>query len=387
MNLVALLYFLSISLTISSIVPIGSPKLEDLLSELEEMEFSNSRIIDIYFSLKNFYERNKSLILLGSDEYLDLASKFHLNLSRYHRLINNFYFQSPIECLQMVRLYGNFELAYLFTSYLFLEKDVSDFDDLEVPLFNISRFKELETRFKKLRYQILSNYGTIAKEILHKPFGAQPGNTVSMNFKIGNSYNAVEDWEKRKEILKEIIIAFKTLWKLAVHLGRNEFVPTIKKKIEKFEFIIAKFQIDQNGPSSDHFLSLFYQIRHLSRDEHAHKLSPNFKKLFSVFRIYSKHMTDFQLVDPSLFPKPMLAIVSRRILYKENIFNLFICRTDQLIPMVVDSLREGQISEISSRIMNGKNPSWHNLINSYGILNPRENWIIKVYLTLLIGYE
>src|SRR5260370_932224 len=71
-------------------------------------------------------------------------------------------------------------------------------------------------------------------------------------FTTGEPYDAIADWNKRKDILEEIILSLKSLYRMSIRFkcGRSDL---IKNKIAKYEFIVEKFQVSTEGPSYDHF--------------------------------------------------------------------------------------------------------------------------------------
>jgi hypothetical protein len=380
--------FLFISMHSASILPKDCLQFKEKIVQLEAMQFSFSNLINTFYYIRNFYNNIDDTIQFEETEKQIIASKFQLNISRYQELIKNYYRESPIECLQAVRSYGNFEFLYFFTGYIIIEEDTRKSFILDA-LVKFRKKKDWNERFQRLRYDVLINFGTIAKRILLKPFRPTPQAQFSdSKIPLENSYNAIDDWRERKEILKELVLSLESFCKLVGYLKDDRFPLIVREKIQKYKFIINSFQVDLQGPSYSHFISVFYQLRRLSLIKYNDYYPAEIKRIFSVFGIYSKHMREYQFTDPSQFPKSMLAIIPRRLLTKESIMELFKCQTNDLISRSLQSMEIDQLSEIyyktrKLRIGKFRNINFHNLLTLSNILTPQEEWIVRVYLFLL----
>lgn len=366
-------------------------QIAELTADLDALQYSTSKMIDLFFNLKHFYRCFQSLFPFGAMGCeSDKISKFYDLLLRYYEIIRSFYLKSPVDCLQTIRLCGNFEFAYMLSWNLSIEHNPS-FCALQDPLYRIKVFTDdINRKFQSLKEGFLDNLGSIAKEILGRPYLEQADIDSDSNATPKSTYNAIVDWEMRKEALREVILSLKAFYKLAIHHDDKETIRCTMKKIKKYEFAIKKFQVDLNGPSYAHFLSLFHQIRCFVQQEDFYELIPSATmRLFFLFKTYHKHLIRYQLIDPSQFPTPMLAIVCRRRLRKKRIFKLL--KSPSLLLDTIDFLRSYKIMPIYNSI--GDWPSvnsWelkeglaNNLLSFGGTFTRKERWIIEVYLALL----
>jgi hypothetical protein len=404
---------------------------------LIETELGNSQplfpyLIKLFSTLKIFYNRFESLLSgsdyesgFGTDDEVHNSDHddeshhsdsynepihltiYHSVLLKYYSLVQTFYNNSPLEALRAVRLYGNFEFAHLFTDYIINMNSSPCLDYLRSPFCKILEYKEMKRKFKKRNFNILNNYELFGMNILLEPFKAslqtQSNNAEDMTAQ-NSSY--VVEWEERKEILEEIIHSIKSLNIFARHLSADVsmFLIKIKRKVEKFELVVKSFRVDSQGPSLDHFVSIFYQLQSLVKDFKFYKDLPlSTKNLFSLFGIYRYHLIENQSTDPLLFPQKMLAVVSHEDSKKKNfIFKLLKLPIDLPVQKVLKSFQRcqiydilhddhpgGLISEIYDIEMDifdavfdlGKG-LWHNLLNLQNVLSPREQRIVKTYLAL-----
>ena len=239
---------------------------ESLLAELDGMKLSELNLIDSFNSIKFFYKKVQHLVNEPDDENFDLISKFSLVLDDYHAIVCKSYSEAPKECLQFVRLYGNVEFIYFFNFLIGEDKNPS-FYDYRYRLKRLTRPVDIEVKWSKLRYSIISGYTHIFKVILQKPFknSVQNNNNDNCNqYSSGEEpYDAIADWNKRKDILEEIILSLKSLYRMSIRFKCDKS-DRIKDKIAKYKFIVEKFQVGSEGPSYDHFLSIYYQLCNLS---------------------------------------------------------------------------------------------------------------------------
>jgi hypothetical protein len=414
MKLIVIIPLFAIIKVYCSMVRTDCPLLVEQFTELEaEPDASQSSII-------------KGITLFPAVEKLCGLSrvKFNSIFYIYYAIIKRLFLESPIEFLQAARRYGNFEFAYYLAFILEIKMDEKkDSFIYEIPFMNI---RKMETH----SIENLRNYPFFVLKILNMPFKALSQNRdenknngieplygavgfVPLNNDIDSKtfYNPIADWEKRKEIMQEFILLFKSFFNSADQM--NLQVKFLIRKITMSEFLIKKFQVDSQGPSYDHFLSTFYWLKSLIQNCKSYtKISVLIKRLLSLYKLYCKHLTEHQLTDPSLFPTSMLAIISHKNLAKEKIFSLLKCPPDALRLKAIDSLRKFQLLKIYKR--ESENPIskgfgckkgqivknveskrkpvyyvsldkgfWLNLLSLKNTFTPQEEWFIRVYLILL----
>jgi hypothetical protein len=200
----------------------------------------------------------------------------------------------------------------------------------------------------------------------------------------------------RRKLIAVILLTLADLSKMGGNLKVIDEL--IREKIEKYEFIIKKFQVDSKGPSFDHLLYTFNLLQSQINQTDSYKhISPDTKNLLTVFKIYHQNLFKWQFIDPSLFPKPVLAIISHQNLTKKKIFELIQLPNEELLQLAVKSLELVQIEDLISRVKNEelnfipeksdylsfKQELCHYLINLKDVLTPNEDWIVRVYLELL----
>jgi hypothetical protein len=386
MRLITLAIFFIIPLIMASIIHLSEATIENDLNKLERNQFSSLDLIHAFYSIKIYYENIKASFLSLEAEDRDVVSKWDLNLRRYCKIVRNFYAQFPISSLMILRVNGSLEILSFFIGVLTMKVDRPYYNTYDALFCKIQRYKEVNA-LEIFHNAILWRYWKIAKKLLYKPFmppQTQPDEIIIPH--PTNSYNAVLDWEARKEILQEIIHSLKWFYKLAEPKSVDGFLSKIKRQIELYEYIIDNFQVDSKGFILGQFISVFYQIQRFSFGNFD-DLSLKTEIMILVFRIYSKHTREFQLTDPSQFPKAMLAIIPRRFLSNENIFALFNRGTDNLISQTIEVLERDQLLHIYNKVEELKlgkfeNINWENLINLNDVLNSKEEWIVRVYITL-----
>jgi hypothetical protein len=377
---------------------LGGDEITNLNAELDVAESSLYKAIKLFPRLKEFFNYHQFLKDYQYEEFFSV-------LSRYYSIIRSHFTKSPIECLQTTRLYGNLEFTFLSTDYIKSNAEVSSFKKL------VEGYQKLKWGFhdayvpkENIIYCTLANYRKIAQKILLDPFIPNPktNSEIVPNSKTSPKvpYNAGEDWEERRKIIEEIILSLKSLYKSEKYSLRDVATDRrIKRRIEEFQVILEKFQVDSNGPCIEHFVSTFYQLRFFVQNSKSYGDLPSIaKNLLSLFRIYCKHLEEYQFIDPSLFPKPMLAIVHRDDLYKSSFFWHFRLSNNRLIQNGIVYLRREQLSNIyeRKRLLYSKNRkivfslsewgstgNWLNLLNLPDILSLKEKWIINAYEVLL----
>jgi hypothetical protein len=402
-----------------------SPRLIDQLAAIEtEMDYGQPAfptLIKLFSTLKYFHSRFECFEFLShvnesdsdSVEEPSHLSKLRSVMAKYHTCIVSFYTNSPHESLKAVRLYGDFEFAFLFTRYIrnklcmMNDSDSPCLTAMQDPFYRILKCKDMK-KFKNRNFSILGEYEGIARIILDGPFGAEsqglPETPKDPKANNDGSRDAVIDWEERKKILEEIILSIRSLNIFARHLtaDMSNFLNRVKCKIVKLEFIVKNFQVDSQGPNVNHFISLFYQLQGLVQNvKRYEQLSPKTRKLLSLFKIYWYHLIRNQMTDPLLFPKKVLALVSRsRNMRQRRIFKFLQLPTNVSLKKSVQYLREedifnilwkkeGQISQIhkvetnsDGDILDLGRGVWNNLLTHRDIIIPYEQWVIKTYLIL-----
>jgi hypothetical protein len=406
----------------SAFASTASPLLEDQLavieSEMEARQPSFPILIKLFFTLKYFYKRFdcfESSCHHGSesdsDEELAYLSRLRFVLLTFHSWVVNFYTNSPLESLKAVRIYGNFEFAYLFSRYIVIRSKPSNLPVLQAPFYNILHYKEMTEKFKKRKFNILENYERIAKDIHKEPFStlSRPLLELTKDSEMTTQnglFDAVIEWEERKKILEEIILSIRSLNKFARHLtaDMSGFLIRVKSKTKKFEFVLKHFQVDSQGPSLSHFISLFYQIQNQVQNvKFYYDLPLTTRNLITLFKIYWHQLIQNQMTDPFLFPRKMLALVSQtNNRWHERLFNFFKFSTIKLTKKSVYSLqnddihvilfeekRKEAISELyrlkvnsEDNILDLDRGLWSNLLLHKDILTPYNEWIVKTYLIL-----
>jgi hypothetical protein len=409
MKLQAFIQLVMISLASCTVLPLSilfqfNDQLSLIEVELEDAQPFFSTLIKLFFSFKSLYKHFESKFVKLNQEIKEFNNlKLESVLSRYHTLIISFYTSSPLESLRAVRLYSNFEFAYLFIRYI-RRNYYCSLSDFEYPVRQILR--GLNPKFRNRNANIFKEYAGSVKRIMKKSFKelelAQPcKDKVSKLATQNSSYNVDLDWEERREILREIILIIKSLNIFSRHLSTDvsDFFVKIKGKVEKYEFAVKNFQVDSQGPSLSHFLSIFYRLqRQFQNVKFYEDLPSNAKKLLFLFKIYWHHLIRNQLTDPQLFPKKILALVSHIDRGNRKIFEHLKPTID--LRKTVASLRKRQlfvifndetgdrISEICKIETNSQaefdlgKGVWHNLLNYKDILAPGDEWLIKVYLAL-----
>jgi hypothetical protein len=147
--------------------------------------------------------------------------------------------------------------------------------------------------------------------------------------------------------------------------------------------------VDSEGPSYSQFLSLFYRLRRLIKDEIKYPNGSSIisNKFLPLFRLYSIHLCKNQLPEPASFPIPLLAIATLWSLdptYKKwAIFNL-LKFSDNLTRDVFNILFNGRnyvIQEKSGElILKGK--YFNRFPDPEKAPKSLIEWLIKVYLVL-----
>jgi hypothetical protein len=355
--------------------------------------------LGLFSSLKYNYSSFQNYLVRNPDgQNSTEISLMHSILLEYYRNCQHFFTNSSKEYLLRIRLEGNFALAYLFLVFALRKTDLS-FNNLKRPLDLILGYNDPIKCFMDQPLLISAKYGLLAKEILQRPYKSkdqtQNTNSIDLSTTPENSYSCIVDWKERKEILAEIVNSFKDLSEMTKEIeGKNKF---LWGKIEKYEFIIREFQVDNNGPSMDHCVQIFHQLqRQVKQKDFYGDITPITKKLHSLFKVYYQNLYEWQFINPILCPRPMLAIISHQDLNKRKIFKLLKLPIRELVQEAVKSLEEVQIEDIISRIKNlesnfilakshdltFRREVWHNLINREDVLTPFGKWIVKVYLAL-----
>jgi hypothetical protein len=409
--LVILLVFCSV--LSASISPFLMEQIDLIEAELETARSTFPILIRLFYSLKLFYKRFEYILLESySDSEADVpphSVKLYSVLSKYFTLIVCFYNNSPLESLRSVRLYGNFEFAFLFIFYIKFKRASPHLSTLENPFQKILLYKKMRDRFGKYKFPILDFYYSTSKDILNEPFGmpSQVQQDKPEDQKMATqtiSYDPVHDWEEKRQILEEIILSIQSLKIFARHLtvDVSDFLTSINNKTEKFKFVLKNFLVDSQGPSFAHFLSIFHQIQNIVQNAYLYRELPTTtKKLLFLFDIYRHHFVGNPLIDPRHFPKRMLAITAHPYLWKLKIFKFFTLQTTDLVQKSVKSLRKGKVSnffkgkrgkliaeicniETNSQdaVLNISKGLWLNLLDHREILSPRKRWYLEAYLAL-----
>jgi hypothetical protein len=385
MKIYLIFAFIVLSLISSSEISTDLLSLKDQLKVFHnEFTAAPKNFIDFFPNLKRLYSCCRTL--LKTNPRSKEISQMSLIMYDYCINCQKCFTESSLDCLRSVREYRNFELIYLFSYYLTVIKDKFSFKTLSHPLEVIRRYNKTNWCFTEHKYHIVTHYGSIFRRILGKPFVApQEQANLSDDSKAPSQtrYDTGLDWKERKKILNEVIY---TLMDLNV---KNPCGVTFK--IEKYEFVKREFQIDNNEPNFDHSVQIFHQLqRQISQSGKINY------KLLALFRIYYIHLGTWQMIDPILFPKQMLAIISHQNLRRKKMIKLFKLPIKDIFQRAVKSLEEGQIKDLNSKVCNldtnfipakshGKSfgrELWHNLMNLEKVLTPFEQWIVKVYLVL-----
>jgi hypothetical protein len=390
--------------------PLLLDKLAAIEIEMEAVQPLFPSMIKLFFALKYFYKRFKCFEYSESDYVKEPVhfSKLRSVLSKYYICIVSFYTNSPLESLRAVRLYGNFEFALLFAQYVAMTSKPPSLPDLENPFWKILIYKE---EFEIQTFPILYDYDIIGETIYNEPFmalaRALPDNAKDskMTTQTG-SYTAIIEWEERKELLEEIILSIRAFNTFARHFiaDMSGFLIKVKNKMENLEFVRKNFRVDSQGPSLNHFISLFYQLQSLVQDFKLYEDLPSTtKKLFYLFKVYWHHLIQNQMTDPLLFPKKMLALIAlpNFEFQKTKFTSLLKLPTNDILKKSLKYLqrgditgilykeRENPISEIYKPQMNSEysfldlgKGLWNNLLLHGDILTPYEQWKVKTYLIL-----
>jgi hypothetical protein len=304
-----------------------------------------------------------------------------------------------------VRLYGDFEFGLLFTSYIIINSEPSSLHDLDGPFDSILNYKETTGKFMNRDFNILETYEEIAKNIHNEPFRVLSENNQDQKKTIKSSRDAVDEWEERKEILKEILLSIKSLYIFARHLTADTsgYLIKVERKMEKYECAVNNFQVDSQGPSLNHFISLFYQLQRVVQSVDSHReLAPSTGKLFYLFKVYWHHLIKNQITDPLLFPKKMLALVSQfRNRSDRTMFTSLKLSINDILTKSIKHLQNGDIYNILCKkrenqlleiyrlhgnlddaICDLGKGLWDNFLLYGDNLTPYEQWTIKTYLSL-----
>jgi hypothetical protein len=371
-------------------------QLETVATDLSDAPYSIDNLIDFFPTLKHLYSCFLTQIVRNTEiqNYDKVISQMHSILFEYCMNCQNCYTQSPLAFLRAVRVYRNAELTYLFLFYVTIRYDYC-FKNLKKPIEKILKCKNENICFKETNIDITIYYGYIATEILCKPFVAYFQGQISPKTGPPTQYITIIDWEERKKILMEIIFSLKDLLKIATNQGSSYLF--MERKIEKYEFITMEFQVDSMGPSLDHSLYIFHKLQsQIDQTDSYEDISPDTKKLLSLFKVYYQNLIRWQFTDPILFPKPMLAIISIDLLGEKEIFNLFKLPVDARLKRAVELLENYQIMDLTflaklqkTTFQTTKPPklivrltNLHNLLNLKNVFTPQGEWIVKCYLAL-----
>jgi hypothetical protein len=354
--------FLAFILSFCSGAPISIIKEQLELLDAESNSAPKSSPNDIIYLYSILYHRFIHFAPhLQNDLPECISSKFHLILLRYHKVFNDLFTESPIKCLQTVRIYS-FELAFFFAEYITINAEVPHLSDLKYPLVYITDTDDESSIPEKIKNYILYLYENIAEKLVLAPFVAPTPRTNLTDSIIQGPYSAVHDWEGRKKILGEIIRMFKNVHEKSFD---SKIVKKALEKILKYEFLIKEFQVDENGPCTDRFINTFRHLRSLPEK------SIDSTKVFFLLEIYREHLINYHFTDPSVFPKEMLVIVCQTNFEKEEIFKLFKLPNEILLQDSIEDLRRYRMKEIyklkeiqrpSFELANYKG-HWHNLLN------------------------
>jgi hypothetical protein len=243
-----------------------NPSMENRLTSLENKlnsaYSSPTDLINLFSSLKYHYSRFPSLYWDPKGKHINGLAKFRSVLLRYHKLFKETLDKSPLECFRTIRLFGNLELTYFYSFYLTITISDPTLATLKTPLlWIVKKFPDAKGKFKKLAPSILAFYEKFATDILQRPFLAkeqtQEGDIIDSSAKA--NYNINDDWNLRKETLREIILTFKDLLKTSNDLKAN-CMEGWEEKIVMYEFLVEKFQVDDQGPSYDGLISTFHLL-------------------------------------------------------------------------------------------------------------------------------
>jgi hypothetical protein len=359
----------------------------DGMEMLDKMQFSLSNLKSSFVTLRKIYcdfnrQKNTNDVEISAWNF-----KFSAAFTRYRTVVENFYKQSPMECLRHFRFCASFEYSYFFTS-LIVQPCAENFYK------TFSYYGNSTAAWKNLKSNLLNNYSLIIGDILHRPFKSpeklisEEGTKESIEVKEVD-FDAAADWEERKEILKELILGLKSLRNMALAQGNSGFHKEVCGKIAKIEYLIRNFQVEKKGPSHNHFLMIFHDLQRLNEEEEyiSDEFPQKTKFLLTIFKLYSAHLSNHQLSDPSLFPKSMLGMSCRH--FRDDIFNLSKSLPQEVWQSTISFLQKSQILWIYRKYkrflpVNDIGPGiglLYNILNlGEDILNPQDEWIIRVYL-------
>ena len=402
MNYLLPYFFLAFSLPscLSSTLSVSEYKY--LISELVGMNFSETNLIDSFYRLKGFYNKVQNLIGTVKGENLKICTEFHSTLTKYYMVASKYYTESPTECIQFVRLYGNIEFIYFFYSII-SKSGIPAFHFTKEVLKKLNKPGNLNSKSKRLGPSIVENYENIAKGILYRSFKNSKRNN---SFNIDNQCTsedcngAVADWDTRKGALQEIILSLRGAYKFSMRLKDGRLSEKIKQDIACYQFLIKEFQIDSEGPKYDHFLYVFHNLRLLAQ-KMTYENCPQYtiSNWIAIFRVHCWHLTDAQLTDLVGFSKFSLSLIACWPMENEQFFQLLKFSADEASLKALEYVKSTLLSDASyhkrltclnKRLGGSSHDSFKsasglfsNLLNTEHRLKPWDRRIVQVILRLV----
>jgi hypothetical protein len=373
-------------LTALSSSPEERYKFKTELTDLNAIQFTKGNMIDSFFKLKHFYDRYKDFIIPQQKGRLDGFQNFFPLILRYLKSINNFYTKDLVECLRMARQYGSIRFA----SFL-----LSQINRYEVDFFHLELkkcFEQFDSQWKESDLRLFIECKFLLKGLLEKPFKqmTQPaGNDIADQENAQKDlYNAEKDWEERKKIIHEITRILKLLHNQEISQLESFNLEDVQLEIIKYEFIACEFQVDSNGSSYSHFISVYYELRRLVQlAASSEEVMLQITNLYNLFGIYCFHLSTHQLTETWHFPKMMLATVLYQGLPNELVFYLFKLPYSALIKLTLENFNGDMINFLKSEKIYFTDTGFGkslliSLLNSENSLKPKERWFIQVYVSL-----